>query len=297
MRSLASFFALSTTALCLISGSPAMAQYASDADEMAPSVSVPAATASNLGVRMTQLEERLRMMQGTIEETNFRNRKLEEKLIKIQQENDFRFKDLEAKLAAASAAPSESAVTTVTPPAAPHDGKDAVDANAIEAASKPDAATKKPVNEPAIDATKADAPKEDVKKVDPKTNPAEQYNHAFRLLNQTKYDESRAAFKEFIAKNPKSPLISNAYYWMGETYYVKRDYVQSADAFRQGYESNNKGTKAADNLLKLSMSLSALKRKEEACIVLKQVVSEYEKKNATATNKARTELTRLECAE
>ena len=76
-------------------------------------------------------------------------------------------------------------------------------------------------------------------------------------------------------KHPKDPLVGNAYYWQGETYYIRRDYVNAADSFRQGFEALPTGPKAPDNLLKLAMSLNALNRDKEACVVLGQVISKY----------------------
>lgn len=108
-------------------------------------------------------------------------------------------------------------------------------------------------------------------------SPKEHYNYAYRLINQTKYDEAAKSFDSFIKKYPKDPLVGNAYYWLGETFYIHGDYVASADNFRQGFEELPAGPKASDNLFKLAMSLSALKREKEACIVLSQLVMKFKK--------------------
>lgn len=126
-------------------------------------------------------------------------------------------------------------------------------------------------------------------------NPNDQYNQAFRLLNQSKYDEAYTAFKQFVTQHPKDALVGNAYYWMGETFYVRRDYVKSADQFRQGFEAAPKGPKAGDNLLKLAMSLSALNRNSEACVVLRQVAKEYATKSGAVVGKANNEMARIGC--
>lgn len=251
-------------------GSPAFAQY---------QVGTPAAVnpAGMAGVQLTQMEERLRDLQGQLEEANYRNKQLEAKLEKLQQDMDFRLQDMEKKLE------SLPASTTATPAADTHD--------VIDARTLDEDTTTQTTSSSATTTPSSPTP------TDKKLAPSEQYNQAFRLLNKTKYEEARVAFKQFINDHPKSALISNAYYWMGETYYVKRDYLQAANAFRNGYQNNKGGSKAADNLLKLAMSLAALDKKTEACVVLKQTVKDFKDKNASSVAKANSEMKRLECGE
>ena len=63
--------------------------------------------------------------------------------------------------------------------------------------------------------------------------------------------------RSFVERYPKDPLAGNAQYWLGETFYVRKDYSNAATAFAQGYEKYPKGAKASDDLLKLGMSLTA----------------------------------------
>ena len=115
----------------------------------------------------------------------------------------------------------------------------------------------------------------------------EQYHQAIVSY----YESSPSGVKQY----PKDPLAGNAFYWLGETFYVRRDYVKAADSFRQGFEALPSGPKAPDNLLKLSMSLNALKRDKEACVVLKQLVSKFGKTSAATKDKAQAEISRIGC--
>ena len=56
-----------------------------------------------------------------------------------------------------------------------------------------------------------------------------------------------------------------------------------------------KGPKAADNLLKLGMSLGALKKNQEACIVLSQVMTKYKSAAANVAAKAESEHKKMGC--
>lgn len=103
----------------------------------------------------------------------------------------------------------------------------------------------------------------------------DQYEYAYNLLRQRNYPEAEQAFREFVAQHKKDELSGNALYWLGETHYVRRQFEPAAIAFLEGYNSYPKGSKAADNLLKLGMSLSGLNRQKEACTTLAKLGKEF----------------------
>jgi tol-pal system protein YbgF len=233
------------------------------------------ATASpQLQTQLDTIQEEIRSLRGKIEESQFHNRQNAEALEKLQ-------KDVEYRLGALEAAKAEAEMKEEQEPA-------------------PVPVKKAP--EPEAKATPKLEGKVSVKSVDEEAsekktfaNPREQYNDAFRLLNQTKYDEAAKAFKQFLKQNPKDPLVGNANYWLGEIHYMNHDFADAADQFRQGFESAPEGQKAPDNLLKLAMSLSALKHNKEACVVLRQVVSKFNKNTSNAVRKAENEQKRIGC--
>ncbi|MCL7744757.1 tol-pal system protein YbgF [Guyparkeria hydrothermalis] len=59
------------------------------------------------------------------------------------------------------------------------------------------------------------------------------YNEAFEVLKSGDYDAAIQAFQKVIDANPQGSWAPSAYFWQGETYYVKQDY----DAARQSYTS------------------------------------------------------------
>ena len=245
--------------------------------QLARGESAPAATGdagaaisnpAQLEVRLSGIEEQMRSLRGKMEENENGVRKMNEALDKFQKDTEFRFNELSAgnKLVAADAAAAK-------PGAAP------APSGTAAGASKPAVAT--------ADAEPAQSNF---------ASPREHYNYAFRLLNQTQYEASAASFEAFTKKYPKDPLIGNAYYWEGETYYIRRDYVNASDNFRKGFESMPEGPKAADNLLKLAMSLDAMKHDKEACLVLQQISTKFKKSAASVADKAEQEQKRIGCS-
>lgn len=107
--------------------------------------------------------------------------------------------------------------------------------------------------------------------------PKDQYKTAFRLLRKAEYEQAEAAWKSFLEHNPSDPLADNARYWLGETYYVRGQYVEAAETFLGGYQTNPQSPKAPDVLLKLGMSLASLDKKEEACASFQKLQKDYPK--------------------
>jgi tol-pal system protein YbgF len=233
-----------------------------------------AGNAAQMGVRISSLEEQLRQLQGQVEQAGHQARQAQQQMQQMQKDTDFRLQELEQRMfALGQQAP---AAATAPAPAAAAAAPAALPAP-TEAAAEP-----APAAAPAAAAAS-------------NLGPNEQYNQAFRLLNQSKYDEAYTGFKQFADRYPNDPLVGNAYYWMGETFYVRRNYTQAADHFRQGFEAMPKGPKSGDNLLKLAMSLTALNRNSEACIVLRQVVKDYTGKSSAVVSKANNEMSRVGC--
>lgn len=233
-------------------------------------------------VRLTALEDELRSLHGKLEENQFQIRQMSEKLQKFQEDADLRLRELEyAKTPvgdklpvgnAGESAPPASSAGEGAPSATPAPGPTTA-GDGVLRAPPPGAEGKEPVF----------------------TEPREHYNYAFRQLNQTHYDDAAKYFESFIAKYPNDPLIGNSHYWLGETYYIRRDYVNAATQFSRGFEALPEGPKAPDNLLKLAMSLSALKRDKEACTVLGRLLVKFKAESTAITQKAEQERSRIGC--
>ncbi len=129
----------------------------------------------------------------------------------------------------------------------------------------------------------------------PSISPQEEYTAAFGLLRQAKYDDAANALQAFIDKNTDNPLVANARYWLGETYYVRSQFVRAAEVFFEGYRENPTGAKAPDTLLKLGMSLSNLGKKPEACAAFAKLAGEFTDASASVRTTMQREQLRNEC--
>jgi tol-pal system protein YbgF len=113
------------------------------------------------------------------------------------------------------------------------------------------------------------------------------YNDAFKKLQDGDYGGAERGFKSFLQSNPKHTLAGNAQYWLGETYYARRDYQNAMTAFAEGYKVYKASPKGPDNLLKLGVTLAVLGRKPDACAVFAKFNQDYPR--ATDLQKRRVE--------
>lgn len=118
------------------------------------------------------------------------------------------------------------------------------------------------------------------------------YQSAFELLRDSKYPESIAGFKKFMASYPDSAMADNALYWLGEAQYITKDYAEALRNFRSMVERFPQSRKIPDALLKIGLCNYELKNFSEAKSALSQVVQQYA--DTAAARQANQRLAKME---
>jgi len=126
-------------------------------------------------------------------------------------------------------------------------------------------------------------------------SPEALYERSNESLLRRQFGDAEAGFRSFIQKYPDNSLAGSAHYWLGETYYAQNDFRQAAQTFLKGYQQYPKSRRAADSLLKLGISLARLGQKQQACAAYGAVGSEYPKA-VEAKKRAQAEAKRAGCA-
>jgi tol-pal system protein YbgF len=101
------------------------------------------------------------------------------------------------------------------------------------------------------------------------------YTAAFDALKSSNYPVAINGFRSYLQTYPNGSLADNAQYWLGEAYYVTRDYDQAATAFRTVGERWPSSRKAPDALVKLGFTQFEQKRYSEAKATLNDVVRRF----------------------
>ncbi len=259
-------------------------------------------------IRIGELQEQIRLLTGQVEQARYEGRRLSDQVSKANTDYEERITALEQQLAGgappmASGPPptqfatpgntgadsltgSQTTTRFVTDPNAeryPSVGSlGTISGELIDSAASgeaPDATGTAPTAVAAIAVT-----------------PEAEYDQAYQLLQQADYVAAEGALQRFIETHPEHPLAGNAYYWLGETYYVRNDYQAAAVAFARGYKGFPEGTKAADNLLKLGMAFAAMDKTQEACATFARLHRDQAKATVLVRERLATERERAGCA-
>jgi tol-pal system protein YbgF len=101
------------------------------------------------------------------------------------------------------------------------------------------------------------------------------YQQAMDSFKAGKFAEARDQFTAFQEKYPSHELVSNARYWIGETYYSEKKYEQSILEFQDLIKKYPGKPKVPAAMLKQGMAFFAIGDDKSAKYVLKKVIEEY----------------------
>jgi tol-pal system protein YbgF len=292
----------------------------------APVVNVQAAGGAE--VRVQQLEEQLRQLNGRIEEMSFQLLQMQETIRKAQEDNEFRFQELEkggGSSAGAGSKPMKKSEADVPASGQTAQGGDDV-ARTIEATRGAETApsTDVPANEGlgqppkqlgSIDfdqsgnpvggsvnqgAEVGSGPLPDVdgsrsSQTASLGSEADQYKAAYGHVLSGDYSTAEQEFTQYIAQYPGSARAADANFWLGEALYSQGKYNDAAKTFLDAHKKYGSSEKAPEMLLKLGMSLAALDNTETACATLREVSKRYPKASRAVITKVASEQKRLSC--
>ncbi len=194
-------------------------------------------TMADYGAKTDQLTTDIQILQGKLEENNFRiqelSQKIDDKSFKIS-ELSARVDDLEARIKALGTGTS-GATTGPSGTAVDKDKKSA---------------------------TKA-------------VEPSEAYRQAMNDYNSGNFDLALAGFENYLTQFPSSSQADKAQYWIGECYYSKKDFPKAIDAFSKVIKMYPKSDKAAGAELKIGYCYLNEKNTAKSKEYLNRVIKEH----------------------
>ncbi len=101
------------------------------------------------------------------------------------------------------------------------------------------------------------------------------YDRAFQSLKDLRYADAAEKFQSFLDHYPDSDYSDNAQYWLGESYYVTRNYDIALTAFQELMDRYPDSPKVPDALLKMGYTHYELKQWDSARAALTQVQDSY----------------------
>ncbi len=282
--------------------------------------------AARNSVRITQLENEIRNMTGRLEESDFGLRQIRERLKALIADVDHRLTSLEGgkplrsngsgaapnvqiPIARSSEAPllkprlprtSQATTGMGAPVLTPPQPRTAASPPGVLGTIPKDQAVTTPRGPsfvPNAPPNPAAPPTQNASATPlPQETPEQQYDQALRLMLQKQdFATAETALRRFIDEYPKNDLTGNAYYWLGETHYVRKNYQDAAFTFAEGFQKFPKGMKAPDSLLKLGMTLAQLDKVKEACTAFARLLRNFPQANARLKARVEREQDRSNC--
>lgn len=233
---------------------------------------------ADIEVRLGRIDTQMRALTGSIEEMAHRQLQLENQFANFRGDLEFRFRELEGggKTSQSGASGNRAALAATRPAAGLVETPSPADARALLERQSRNRAT---TTAPAL----------------PEGSAEDQYKFAFALLRKGDYGKAEAAFRAFVVGNGEHRLAGNAQYWLGETYYVRKDYPHAAEAFLAGFQNYGEGSKGADSLIKLGLTLSNMGQNEDACAAFYEIEVSYPGASEAIAKRADSEKARLGC--
>lgn len=243
--------------------------------------------AQDTETRVSQLEEQVRQLTGKVEELNYQLLQMQENLRKTQQDNEFRFQELEDK-AGIAAKQDTGQQKTEAVPAAGNAGEPKSAQNDVQLGAPPknlgtlkvdqqgkvvggsmnDQAAQAQTNEPAAGTGQMAALPES-------NDPGQLYRNAYEFILSGDYKTAEAGFLEHIKRFPNDPKTADARYWLGEALLGQGRYREAAETFLAASQDYPKSPMAPDMLLKLGVSLVQLDQGKVACATFAEAAKRY----------------------
>ncbi len=101
------------------------------------------------------------------------------------------------------------------------------------------------------------------------------YKDAYETLQKGNLEVARGKFEAFLKQYPNTELSDNAQFWIGETYYLKKDFEKAILEYEKAIVKYPEGDKIPAALFKQALAFLELGDKSNARNLLKRVLEKY----------------------
>ncbi|MEE8496561.1 MAG: tol-pal system protein YbgF, partial [Xanthomonadales bacterium] len=216
---------------------------------------------TNLVIQVQELQDEVRSLRGQLEEQSRELKNLKRRQRDQYLDLDQRLSDIRSSQPATFGRPGTAATPaqgrTVIPPAedTPEVRAPLTSRSSVTGIGQPVAQNQTPASS-AVEEKAA-------------------YNQAFQALKDLRYADAAEKFQSFLDRYSDSEYSDNAQYWLGESYYVTRNYDIALTAFQELMDRYPDSPKVPDALLKMGYTHYELKQWNSARAALTQVQESY----------------------
>lgn len=113
------------------------------------------------------------------------------------------------------------------------------------------------------------------------------FEAAFSFYKAESYLNAADAFREFLKRYPQSVHEANVHYWMGNSYFLLKDYKNSLNSYQSLISKYQDHPRVAEVMLNIAECQLELKNKPAAKKTLKQLISQFPGSDASDKAKKR----------
>ncbi len=123
----------------------------------------------------------------------------------------------------------------------------------------------------------------------PATGMGEVYKDAYETYQKGDIEGARRKFEAFLKQYPNTSLSNNAQFWIGETYYAKKDFEKAILEYEKVIAKYPEGDKVPAALLKQAFAFFELGDKTNGRNLLRRVIERYPQSEQAEIAKKRLE--------
>ncbi|MGD0634017.1 MAG: tol-pal system protein YbgF [Beijerinckiaceae bacterium] len=123
----------------------------------------------------------------------------------------------------------------------------------------------------------------------------EEFDIALGYYRDKQYESAEKSFSAFIEKNPKSRLVADATFYIGETFAQRGRPREAAEQYLKISTDFATSPRAPEAMLRLGVQLKALGAKEQACATFTEIGRKYPNAPAYVKTNADREAKRAQC--
>ncbi len=269
-------------------------------------MAAPASAQSNdAALRVGQLEEQVRQLNGMVEDLTFQILQLQEQLRRIREDNEFRFQELEQRQGGLPSTENQLAgvETDDSAPELPQGSADAGETVLVGPApdgaqaggnllgtitfdslgNVVDTALGKPLDlTGGLGVDEADQTPEQpgaqqaaLSDQNLPGGEGELYERGYRFVQAGDYISGEQAFTAFSELYSDSPRIAEARFWLGESLLAQGKFEEAARVFLDAHTNWPDSRMGPQTLLKLGVTMAGMSQRELACATYAKVHTRY----------------------
>ncbi len=243
--------------------------------------------------RLDDVSQDVSELRGQVEQQEHLQQRLQKRQRELYLDLDRRLREIELNASAAPAKVVDPIQVPTIRPVIESSAETAMNAPTMQDGEKKPAINEAPMVDKQVVPPVVKAPPKDNnivinnKPLQPMSKERKEYQKAFDLLKEGRYNKAKTAFKAFLIKYPSSSYAGNAQYWSGEANYVTRQFATAMKEFKLVITRYPASNKVPDAMLKLGYTFYETRQMDSAKQILTELVKRFSKSTAARLAKKR----------